>query len=104
LSLKPIGDLKDNGFDFERSALRHFLPLSRLTLAVCLPYVWFLAFGTELVKHSLHPEVDRADHRNLSLFRIAWDYLQRALLFAIPFDVLLAPFFGFLHDFHPCGW
>lgn len=36
-------------FDFERSALRHFLRLSRLTLAVCLRYVWFLAFGTQLV-------------------------------------------------------
>jgi hypothetical protein len=99
-----FGDLKDNGFDFERSSLRHFRRLSRLTLAVCLLYVWFLAFGTELVKRGLHTQVDRADHRNLSLFRIAWDYLQRALLFALPFDVLLEPFFGFLPDFHPCGW
>lgn len=45
-----FGDLKDNGFDFERSALRHFLRLSRLTLAVCVLYVWFLAFGTHLVE------------------------------------------------------
>jgi hypothetical protein len=66
-----FGDLKDNGFDFERSSLRHFLRLSRLTLAVCLLYVWFLAFGTELVKRGLHTEVDRTNHRNLSLFRIA---------------------------------
>jgi hypothetical protein len=99
-----FGDLKDNGFDFERSALRHFLRLSRLTLAVCLLYVWFLAFGTDLVKSGLHTQVDRADHRNLSLFRIAWDYLQRALLWAIPFDVTFEPFFGFLPGFHPCGW
>jgi hypothetical protein len=99
-----FGDLKDNGFDFERSALRHFLRLSRLTLAVCLLYVWFLAFGTALVKRGWHTQVDRADHRNLSLFRIAWDYLQRALLFALPFEVLFEPFFGFVPDFHPCGW
>jgi hypothetical protein len=31
-----FGDLKDHAFDFERSALRHFLRLSRLSLAVCL--------------------------------------------------------------------
>ncbi len=85
----------------EHSSLRHFLRLSPLTLAACLLYAWFLAFGTELVKRGLHIEVDRADHRNLSLFRIAWDYLQRALLFALPFDVLLEPFFGSLPDFHP---
>lgn len=99
-----FGDLKDNGFDFERSALRHFLRLSRLTLAVCLLYVWFLAFGTQLVQGGLHTDVDRADRRHLSLFRIAWDYLQRALLFDLPFDVLFEPFFGFLPAFHPCGW
>src|SRR5258708_3353101 len=99
-----FGDLKDNGFDFERSALHHFLRLSRLTLAVCLLYVWFLAFGTALVKSALHKEVDRADHRNLTLFRIAWDYLQRALHSALPFDVTFEPLFGPLPAFHPCGW
>jgi hypothetical protein len=99
-----FGDLKDNGFDFERSALRHFLRLSRLTLAVCLLYVWFLAFGTQLVKTGLHLQVDRTDRRDLSLFRIAWDSLHRALLWALPFDVLFQPFFGPLPTFHPCGW
>jgi len=99
-----FGDLKDNGFAFERSALRHFLRLSRLTLAVCLLYVWFLAFGTQLLQADLHTQVDRADHPDLSLFRIAWDYLQRALLLILPFNVLFEPFFGALPNFHPCGW
>lgn len=99
-----FGDLKDSGFDFERSALRHFVRLSRLTLAVCLLYVWFLAFGTQLVKAGLHHQVDRTDRRDLSLFRIAWDSLHRALLWALPFDVLFEPFFGPLPAFHPCGW
>lgn len=99
-----FGDLKGNGFDFERSAMRHFLHLSRLTLAVCLLYVWFLAFGTHLVHLGLHTEVDRADRRDLSLFRIAWDFLQRALLLDLPFLVLFKPFFGDLPHFHPCGW
>ena len=99
-----FGDLKGNGFDFERSALRHFLRLSRLTLAVCLLYVWFLAFGTQLIRLGLHTQVDRADRRDLSLFRIAWDFLHRALLRGLPFDVQFRPFFGHLPAFRPCGW
>ncbi len=60
-----FGDLKDTGFDFERSALRHVLRLARLSLAVCLLVVWFLAFGAELVQHGLHTQVDRTDRRDL---------------------------------------
>ncbi len=78
--------------------------LSRLTLAVALLYVWFLAFGADLVQQGLRPEVDRADRRDLSLFRIAWDSLQRALQFDLPFSVSFVPFFGALPDFRPCGW
>lgn len=98
-----FGDLKGNGFDFERSFLQHFLHLSRLTLAVCLLYVWFLAFGTQLVKVGQRSQVDRADRRDLSLFRIAWDSLHRALLLGLPFEVLFEPFFGDLPQFRPCG-
>jgi hypothetical protein len=101
---ETYGDLKDNGFDVERSALCHFLRLSRLTLAVVLLYVWFIAFGTELVKQGLHTHVDRSNRRDLSLFRIAWDFLQRTLLFDLPFTVSFCPFFGALPNFHPCGW
>jgi len=101
---ETYGDLKDNGFDLERSALEHFLRLSRLTLAVALLYVWFLAFGADQVQRGLRAEVDRADRRDLSLFRIAWDSLQRALQFDLPFSVSFVPFFGALPDFRPCGW
>ncbi len=99
-----FGDLKDTGVDFERSALRHVLRLARLSLAVCLLVVWFLAFGAELVQHGLHTQVDRTDRRDLSLFRMAWDSWQRALLIDLPFNVLFEPSFGFLPGFHPCGW
>jgi hypothetical protein len=101
---ETFGDLKDNGFDLERSALCHFSRLSRLTLAVVLLYVWFIVFGADLVKHGLHTDVDRSSRRDLSLFRIAWDSLQRALLFDTPFFVSFLPFFGTLANFHPCGW
>lgn len=101
---ETYGDLKDNGFDLERSALSHFLRLSRLTLAVVLLYVWFIAFGTQLVQHGLQTDVDRSNRRDLSLFRIAWDSLQRALLFDLPFTVSFSLIFGSLPNFHPCGW
>jgi hypothetical protein len=101
---ETYGDLKDNGFDLERSALCHFLRLSRLTLAVVLLYVWLLAFGADQVQRGQHPSANRADRRDLSLFRIAWDSLQRALLFELPFSVSFLPFFGSLSNFHPCGW
>jgi hypothetical protein len=39
---------------------------------------------------------------HLSLFRPAWDYLQRAR--GYPYDVLFEPFFGFLPFFHSCGY
>ncbi len=101
---ETFGDLKDNGFDLERSALCHFLRLSRLTLAVVLLYVWFIAFGADIVQQDLRAQVDRAKRRDLSLFRIAWDFLQRALLFDLPFCVSFSPFFGSMPNFHPCGW
>jgi hypothetical protein len=96
--------LKGNGFDLEYSALCHFLRLSRLTLAVVLLYVWFIAFGADLVKQNARSAVDRSNRRDLSLFRIAWDSLQRALLFDLPFHVSFSPLFGPLPTFHPCGW
>lgn len=101
---ETFGDLKANGFDLERSALSHFLHLSRLTLAVVLLYVWFIAFGADLLKRGVQTDVDRSNRRDLSLFRIAWDFLQRALLFDLPFQVSFSPFFGPLPTFHPCGW
>ncbi len=51
----------------------------------------------------LHTQVDRSSRRDLSLFRIAWDSLQRALLLALPFTVFFEPSFGPLPNFHPCG-
>ena len=84
---ETYGDLKDNGFDLELSALCHFLRLSRLTLAVILLDDWFIAFGADAVKPGLHTEVDRSIRRDLSLFRLAWDTLQRALLLEQPFIV-----------------
>jgi hypothetical protein len=74
-----FGDLKQHGFDLEASRLRHFLRLSRLTLAVCLLYVWLIALADWLIHHGLTHLVDRHDRRDLSLFRLGWDFLERCL-------------------------
>jgi hypothetical protein len=50
--------------------------------------------GARLIATRQHTAVDRADRRDLSIFRIAFDTLQRALVCGLipPFDVpLLMP-------------
>lgn len=96
--------LKGQGFDLESSHLRTFLHLSRLTLAVALLAVWLLAFGAELIQHGLRTQVDRSNRRDLSLFRIAWDYLQQLLAWDDPFELFFRPFFGPLPSFSPAGY
>jgi hypothetical protein len=46
---ETFGDLKGNGFDLESTHLRHFLRLSRLTLAVVLLYVWLVSMGSQAI-------------------------------------------------------
>jgi hypothetical protein len=75
-----FGDLKSNGFDLERSRLRHVSRLSRLTLVVALLYVWLVAFGSAAIKNGRRKEVDRAHKRTLSIFRIGYDMLERYLV------------------------
>ena len=96
--------LKGQGLDLESSHLRTFLHLSRLTLAVALLAVWLLAFGADLVQQGLPSQVDRSNRRDLSLFRIAWDYLQQLLAWGDPFDVFFRPIFGSLSGFSPAGY
>lgn len=68
-----FGDLKSNGFDLETVRLRHFLRLSRLTLAIALLYIWLIAFGAKTIKLGLRHFVDRTKQRQLSIFRIGYD-------------------------------
>jgi len=44
-----FGDFKGNGFDLESTHMKHFLRLSRLTLAVVLLHVWLLAFDSRTI-------------------------------------------------------
>ena len=47
-----FGDFKRNGFDLASIRLRHFLRLSRFTMAVALLYVWIVAFGDKTMHFS----------------------------------------------------
>ena len=88
-----FGDMKKHGFDLESTHLRHFLRLSRLTLAVCLLYVWLLAQGERVLHLALHSEVDRADRRDLSIFRLGWDFIERRLALDDPLPRVFVPNF-----------
>ena len=83
-----FGDLKKHGFDLERTMLRHFERLSRLTLAVALLYVWLVSIGTRTVRNGLRDLVDRTNRRDLSIFQIGLRFIDRcvinALLYRIP--------------------
>src|SRR5271165_4967970 len=74
-----FGDMKDNGFDFEATHLRAADRLNRLTLALCLLFVWFIALGVAITHLGLASLIDRADRRDLSFFRRGFDWLDRAL-------------------------
>lgn len=88
-----FGDFKGNGVDLEASCLRHFLRLSRLTLVVALLYVWLFAFGTTVIKRGDRHLVDRVDRRDLSVFRIGFDMLERCLINNLPISIRDVPYF-----------
>ena len=88
-----FGDMKGHGFDLEATHLRHFLRLSRLTLAVCLLYLWLVATGARAVATNQAHEVDRTDRRDLSIFRIGWDFIERRLALDDPIPIVFIPNF-----------
>jgi hypothetical protein len=89
-----FGDMKGNGFDLERTHLRHFLRLSRLTLAVVLLYVWFISMGSKAIKDGQRHWVDRAERRDLSVFQIGLRSVERRLTNALPVSIRLLPVYG----------
>jgi len=87
-----FGDFKKHGFDLERTMLRHFLRLSRLTLAVALLYVWLISVGGRTIRNGLRHLVDRIDRRDLSIFQIGLRFIDRRLINALPFRIPLFPY------------
>jgi len=88
-----FGDMKGHGFDLELSRLRTSDRLSRLTLAICILYVWLVSIGEHVLRHGFNQEVDRTDRQDLSIFRLGWDWLERRLTFDDPIPILFRPNF-----------
>jgi hypothetical protein len=88
-----FADFKGHGFDLESTQLDHFLRLSRLTLAVALLYLWTVIFGSQTIKNGNRRLVDRSDRRDLSIFRIGLDMLERCLANRDPFLIRTTPYF-----------
>jgi hypothetical protein len=88
---ETFGDLKDNGFDLEASRLHTVQHLQRLTLAVMLLYLDLLATGSRAIKNGQRHLVDRANRRDLSLFRIGLYLRERCLANETPFRIHLIP-------------
>ena len=84
-----FGDFKKQGFDLERTMLRHAPRLSRLTLAVAFLYVWLLSVGSRTIRAGLRHLVDRKDRRDLSVFQIGLRFMDRKLLSKIPISIHL---------------
>jgi len=88
-----FGDMKGHGFDLELSRLRTTERLSRLTLAVCILYLWLFTTGEYVLQNKLNGEVDRTTRRDLSIFRLGWDWLERRFVFDEPIPILFKPNF-----------
>lgn len=86
-----FADFKKHGFDLESSHLRSAQRLGRLTLLVSLLYLWLLALGRHLELSHQVDLVDRHDRRDLSLFRLGWDFLERCLALADPIPLVFSP-------------
>jgi hypothetical protein len=82
-----FGDLKKHGFDLESTMLRHFLRLSRLTLAVALLYVWLISVGTKTIHAGQRHLVDRKERRDLSIFQIGLRFLERRFVNDLSFRI-----------------
>lgn len=86
-----FGDMKKHGFDLESTHLRHFLRLSRLTLAVALLYVWLVSLGARVIKSGQRHLVDRKDRRDLCIFQIGWRFIERRLTNSLSISIRLCP-------------
>ncbi|MEM7735793.1 MAG: IS4 family transposase [Deinococcota bacterium] len=87
-----FADFKGNGFDLESSRLRAADKLNRLTLAVCLLYLWLVAFGSKVIKLGQRKLVDRKSRRDLSLFRIGLDMIHRFIANHSSYSLFLTPY------------
>jgi len=88
-----FGNMKKHGFDLERTHLRHFLRLSRLTLVVSVLFIWLVALGVYVLANDWSGQVDRTDRHDLSVVRLGWDVLEDCLRLLDPIPRVVIPNF-----------
>lgn len=89
-----FGDMKGHGFDLEKTRLRQPDRLNRLMLAVSLVYLWLVSVGEYVLKHDFATQIDRNDRRDLSIFRLGMDFIQRRLTLNDPIPDCFRPSFS----------
>jgi hypothetical protein len=87
-----FGDWKRHGVGLETTHLRHFLRLSRLVFLVAVLYLSLVDQGARAIKAGKRPLVDRADRRDLSIFRIGLYIVSRYLARNQRLTLHLAPY------------
>lgn len=87
-----FGDFKGHGCNLESSHIRDDKKLDRLTLAVAFLYLWLVAFGSKVIKRGLRYLVDRRDRRDLSIYRIGFDMVERLIANHQSLSVFLSPY------------
>ena len=87
------GDMKGHGFDLEATHLADAHRLSRLVLAVCITFVWFITLGSWVVKRGFRHLVDHKSRRDKSYFRIGWDWVERCMRLDHPIPLHFKPYF-----------
>lgn len=87
------GDLKGHGFDLEATHLDNPERISRLFLAVCIAFVWFITLGSWLVKRGFRHFIDHKSRRDKSYFRLGWDWIERCLRLNLPIPFRFSLYF-----------
>lgn len=86
-------DMKARGFDLAKTRLRSPERIERLMLAIAIAYLWFVALGSWAVKNGRRREIDRPDRRDLSYFRLGWDFLDDRLRLGLSFHLRFLPYY-----------
>ncbi len=87
-----FGDMKGHGFDLEATMLRDTDRINRLFLGICIAYVWFISLGSWVVKRGFRHLVDRKDRRDLSIFRLGLEWMERCSRLNQPFVLRFVPY------------
>lgn len=82
-------DFKSAGWQLHRSNLFHSQRREGLMTVLSLAYLWSTCLGRWLCKTGQRQQVDAHTHRQLSLFRIGWDWLVHRYSMDLPCPILL---------------